>query len=138
METVVNQGLSVRKRNELRRFGFSFGAGMAILVVVGLWKEFGSWVIIPAGLLSLFHFGCALFRIELLRPTHSAVSFVGAVLGRAVTALVFTLVFYLLFTPIAVILRLCKKDVIANNSRSPAWIPIPERQNDPERVRRLF
>jgi hypothetical protein len=138
MATNFEQRLKTDHRNDLRRFGLSFGAGMAVLTGVGLWKDFSPPIIIAAILFSLFHFGAAILRVELLQPTYTVVSTIGKILGRVITVVVFTLVYYLLFTPIALLLRLCQKDVIANNSRLPAWITIPEKDNDPQRITKLY
>jgi hypothetical protein len=138
MATNTEQRLKTDRRTELRKFGYSFGAGMAILTAVGLWKHFWAPIIITTTILSLFHLGAAVFRVKLLPPSFKVVTTIGKFLGQVITVVVFTLVYYLIFTPIALVLRLCHKDVIGNISENPAWIAVPEKDNDPQRIAKLF
>ena len=138
MEKNIDQRLTIQKRTEFKRFGISFGIGMAIFALLSLWRGLSLWLVFGAVLFSVFHFGCAFFRVEMLRPMYIVVTSFGRILGRIITTGCCTLVFYLIFSPFALLLRLFHKDIIADNSRYPAWFAVREKDNDPQRITRLY
>jgi hypothetical protein len=138
MEKDLNQRLTDREQKLIRRFGFNFAIGMAVLFLVSLWRNFPLPFKIGAALLGVYHLCFAILNYRWLYPTYKLVSGIALLLGNILTTAIFTVVFYLLFTPIALVLRLCKKDVIRTNSHHPRWLPIPEAMNNPERIKRLF
>lgn len=126
------------KEIEIKKFGYSFSLGMAILIIISIWKNFGLPFKMVVSFMFVYHLFSSLFFYKLLYPMYIITSFVGKVLGNTLAIIIFTIVFYLLFTPIAIILRLLKKDVIKNFSISPQWITISDKQNDPKRIERLY
>lgn len=138
MEKELNQGLDGGEMKEVRRFGYSFALGMAILFGISWWKHFALPVKGVVALLCLYHLAFALINPRVLIPNFKVVNFIGKVVGNTLTYIIFTIVFYLLFSPIAFLLRLLKKDVIGQHSIEPRWIPYPESANDPKRIEKLF
>ena len=138
MEKKPGQGLNDRITVLIRRFGFSFAGGMAILTAVGIWKHFPIPLVVGIVLLCSYHLVFALVAPRFLYPTYCFMRGLGRILGNIITAIVFTVFFYLLFTPIALLVRFFKKDVIAYHLNKPVWIPVPENKNDPSRVERMF
>lgn len=138
MEKDPDQRLKEQERKQIRQFGFNFAVGMAVLFLLSLWRSFPLPLKIGAAFLGAYHLCFAIINYRWLYPTYKLVSWLGLFLGNILTTLVFSVVFYLLFTPIAFILRLLKKDVIRNNSHTPCWMSIPDAMNDPERIKRLF
>lgn len=121
-----------------RRFGWSFGAGMVILSAIGFWKHFIfpiPWITVALASFSLVF---AFIAPNALLPLRKIMEGILHVLGLILTWAVFGAFYYIIFTPIVLILRLAGKDVIAHKSTSPAWSDIPERDNDPERVKRMY
>jgi len=124
------------KRKGLRKFCWSFGAGMAILTTVLLWHS--GWVVswyhfIPLGL-SAFHLLAAILFPPLGKPIHLLVGFIGLLLSTILIGAFY----YLLFTPVVLLLRLAGKDLIANNSQQPHWEKVSAEENDPQRIRKLY
>lgn len=77
----------------------------------------------------------------LIIPIHKVLSSVGKVIGFAITTLLFTLIFYCVFTPIGVILRIMKKDILGiriDKKRDSYWIERKERSISPESLERQF
>jgi hypothetical protein len=138
MEKELNQRLEEQEKKQIRRFGFNFAMGMTVLFLVSLWRNFALPFKIGVAGLGLAHLCFAFLNYRWLYPTYKLVLSISILFGNILTTIIFTVVFYLLFTPIAFVLRLCKKDVIGNNSREPRWLPIPETANNPERVKRLY
>lgn len=138
MEKKFDQGLKAKALKEIRDFGFYFSAGMALLFALSLWKHFA--LVFQVVVMSLFtyHLICALLIPKALKPTHVLTGFIGKIVGNTLTYIIFTVLYYVFFTPIALIIRLNKNDVIASASVKPAWIDIPEKDNDPKRVEKLF
>lgn len=138
MEKNINQRLKEMEIKKIKAFGYSFSMGMAILLTIAIWKDFIFPFKVIVAFMLLFHLFSAFFNYRMLYPMHTLTSFVGKILGNLLTTVIFTIVFYLLFTPIVIVLRWFKKDVIKNISDSPKWVPIPDKQNNPQRVERLF
>lgn len=138
MEKNIDKRLKEYRIKKIKQFGLSFTMGMAILFVISIWKDF----ILPLKLIIAFmffyHLLSTFLYYKLLYPTYILISFIGNILGNLLTVIIFTVVFYFLFTPIAMILRLLKKDIVKNISASPQWIPILDKQNNPQRVEHLF
>jgi len=128
----------LKSTKELRQFGYSFVLGMAILVLISFWRKFHPGITIAAALSGTFHLILMLIKPALLYPTYRVISTIGKWVGKLLTVVVFTIVYYLLFTPIALILRFLNKDIIAHSSREPAWLDVPAGQNNPERVEKLY
>jgi hypothetical protein len=138
MEKKLDQGLKGKETKKVRQFGYSFALGMAILFGISLWKGFVLPFKAVVVFLGLYHLLFALIYPQFLVPTFKLMNFIGKWVGNIITVIIFTVVFYLLFTPIAFILRLAKKDVIQNISKEPHWVPYPESANDPKRIEKLF
>lgn len=107
---------------------------MALLTGLGLWHAWPWFVPAATATLSVWHAVCGLvwplggWLFHLITRS----------IGNTVMGLVFTVFYWGLFTPLALVLRLAGKDLIARASRRPAWQPVPEIQNDPQRIERLF
>lgn len=136
MERISDKRL--KKAKKLRRFGYSFSIGMAVLSAIGVWKHFPMSVISITAALCLFHALGALFKPVILQPTEWLMSSILKWIGNLLTAVIFTVLYYVLFTPIALILRFAGKDVIRANSISPSWKDVAETENDPKRIERLY
>lgn len=126
------------KRLIYSKYGFSFSIGMGLLLALSFWKDFSLYFKGVVVFLLLYHLSCAIFFPKVLKPFYEAVTFITAKAGNILSNIVFTIVFYALFTPIALVLRLYGKDQIKKISKSPAWMDVEEKENDPERVKHLY
>ena len=102
----MQEGVSAR---QLRNFAFLVGAVFALL---GLWpfifrgQPLRLWALIVAGLLV----APGVLWPTLLRPVYRVWMAVGHALGWVNTRIILAVIFYILFTPAAIIMRLLRKD----------------------------
>jgi len=94
--------------SELRRFGLLVGG---IFLLIGLWplawrgESVRTWALVPGGALIVLG---VLIPVA-LGPVYGIWMKIGGVLGRINTAIILSVVFFILFTPIGLIMRL-KRD----------------------------
>jgi hypothetical protein len=138
MEKDAHQRLEDKENRKIKQFGWSFAAGMLILTAIGIWKGFILPVKITVIVLGVYHLLFAFLNTRFLIPTYKVMTGLANLLGNALTIVIFFIFFYILFTPVAFLLRLFGKDVIRNISKEPLWYDIPEKDNDPKRVERLY
>lgn len=82
-----------------------------------------------------------LFMEPILRPVHTAWMKLAHALGWLNTRLLLGLFFYLIMTPVALVLRLAGKDLLhrrLDRSARTYWVKREPVQLDPERYERLF
>jgi len=102
----MQEGVSPK---QLRNFAFLVGA---VFVVLGLWpfifrgQPLRLWALIVAGLLV----APGVVWPTLLRPVYRVWMAVGHALGWVNTRIILAVIFYVLFTPAAIIMRLLGKD----------------------------
>ena len=91
-----------------RSFGVVFAAASAVLALLPLLRgrDLRLWALIVAAAF----LGAALLRPALLAPLNRLWSRLGSLLGRVTNPIIMGLVFFLLITPMAVILRLRGND----------------------------
>ena len=95
-------------------------------------------VLIIAGTLGIYHLIFALLNLHLLKPTFILMKTIAHHVGNVLSIIIFSLFFYLIFTPIALILRASGKDVISGNSKNAGWIPVQDSANDPKKLEKLY
>lgn len=99
-------------RKGLREFGLLMAAVIVVLFGAVLpWLFDAGWPRWPWILAVLFVLP-ALLSPELLRPVYRGWMRVGLFLNRIMTPLILSIVFYLVFTPMAIILKLLGKDAM--------------------------
>ncbi len=140
MEKDTNKRLKKLSKfdSDLRKFGIYFAIGMALLLSIAFlrnWQVLAKSIV--AGLL-LYHIIFAFLFPKALVVTYFITKVITKIVGTIITYVVFGLLYYLLFTPIAIIIRASKKDHIKNNSISPHWIECLEKDNDPKKIEKLF
>ncbi len=122
----------------LREFGFSFSIGMALLLIIGYFREFNKIFLIIVTCLLFYHLIFAIIFPKVLIPTYYLISFITKIIGNTLNFIVFTIIFYIFFTPISLILKLFKKDQIKKISKIPQWYDVSDKENDPKRVEKLY
>jgi len=110
---------------DLRRFGLAFGAAMTLLGSLLLWrgKAAGPWVL---GL-AAFAILSGLLAPKLLRPLEMVLAGLLRAVMTAVTYVVLTLAYFLVFTPIGIFMKILGKDLL--DRRFPTdeesyWVPV--------------
>ena len=93
---------------DLRRFGLAFGTAMTLLGSLLLWrgKAAGPWVL---GL-AAFAILSGLLAPKLLRPLEMVLAGLLRAVMTAVTYVVLTLAYFLVFTPIGIFMKILGKD----------------------------
>ena len=112
------------KTSSSRSFGLVFGGAFALL---GFWSWYkaGSWWPVHAAVSVVFTL-LALVRPALLAGPNRMWTRLGLLLSRIVNPIVMGLIFFVMFTPIAVILRMRGKDLLRikfDKEASSYWIP---------------
>lgn len=126
--------------DERRKFGLRFAAGMLLLSAILWWRHDGfvPGIWIPLGL-AVFHGVGALVWPPLLVPTHWLIPRLVSAVTTAFAYVVLGLFYYLVFTPIAFLLRLAGKDHVARlEKKRPAWVEVDSGENDPQRIEKLY
>jgi hypothetical protein len=127
-------------RAQLRIFGLSLGAVCLVWAAVLSWRgepRAAVWLAGAAPLLALV----ALLAPAALRPIRAVWMPVAHTIARAVTWLMLTTVFVLVFTPYAMILRALGKDPLErklDRGRSSYWIAREEPRGDPARLEKQY
>ena len=125
---------------DLRKFGIYFSIGMALLLAIVFHNNreiFKLNKIIIAGLL-VYHIVFAFLFPKLLVITYYITKILTKFFGIVLTYIIFGIVYYILFTPISFFVRLAKKDHIHNNSITPSWLSVNDKNNDPKKIERLY
>ena len=124
---------------EVRKFGLLFGAiGIAVTIYLA-WtgNQYWPWAIGFAGFFVL----SGLFAPGVLRPVYVAWMRLAFVLGWINTRILLSLFFYLVMTPIGLLLRMMGKDLLDERIDREAhsyWVRRDAPPFDPEQYRRLF
>ena len=110
------------KKRELRNFGITLG--IIFLVISGFlfWKEKDSLTIFIA--ISITWFITAIAIPSVLKPVYWIWMIVGIIIGWFMTRVILSLLFYLVFTPIGLILRFFGKQFLElswDNSKESYW-----------------
>lgn len=109
----------------LRKFGLVMAAAWAVLASVSWWRSSPAAVYL-AGLAIVF-LGPAILWPRALGPVERAWMTFANVLSVVMTRVILTLTFYLVITPIGLLLRLLHKDVLglrADRKAQSFWLPI--------------
>ena len=112
--------------SELRKFGLVLGPTLGAIAVFLLWR--GSSIVgnVLLGLATLLMLG-GLFRPSLLRPVERVWMALAERLAGVMTYVILGLTFYLVITPLGLLLRIMGKDLLqlseAENSDS-YWVPL--------------
>jgi hypothetical protein len=94
-----------------RSFGWTFSGIFLIVGAYGFWRGGAalSWLLVLAVLTA----AVTLTRESWLTPLNRAWMRLGELLGRVVNPLVLGLIFFGVFTPVGVLMRLCGRDAMA-------------------------
>lgn len=95
-----------------RTFGFVF-TGIFLIITGYLWYQDSKPLAIQIFLvLAVAFFACALFMPIVLRPFNKAWYKLGLLMGRVVSPIVLGILFFILISPIAIVMRLAGRDAL--------------------------
>ena len=127
-------------RKELRKFGLAMLLFAAAIASIRLWRGHPVSARVLYAIAAYALLSAALLPAA-LRPAYWLLMKIAHALGWFNTRLILILLFYLVFTPIGLLLRLFGKDLlnrtIDRNARS-YWIPRPEEPFERKRYERQF
>jgi hypothetical protein len=126
-------------RSEDRKFGWTVGGVFAVLGGLLLWRHraaFGTVFLAAGGALLLL---AAAAPALLAAPHRGWLAFAKA-LGRVNSAVFLFLTFFVVLTPLALVLRLAGRDELRRRGAAPAstWEPYPERNRDPKHYESIW
>ena len=94
----------------LRKFGITMGVAFLVITLLILFKH--RYSIVLTAVISAFFFIMAFLAPLALKPVYIAWMRFAYVLGWINTRLILAIMFYLIFTPIGLALRLLRKDLL--------------------------
>lgn len=95
---------------DLRKFGFTLGIFFALVGLFFLWKK--NEAITFLWVLSGFFLSFGAFFPRVLKPIQKAWMTLALLMGWVMTKVILGIVFFLMMTPIGLILRLARKDLL--------------------------
>ena len=116
--------IRIKSNAELRKFGITIGIAFAILGALFLWRGKAAWIYLEASA-ALFLI-CGLIFPKILQPIEFIWMKFAYYLGIVVTHVLVTLTFFLIITPLGLLLRLLGKDLLQmkfDKKISSYWIP---------------
>jgi hypothetical protein len=126
-------------RREVRKFGFLFAVIGLLLAAYLLYKGSGGWR--WTGGVALFFLLSGLFAYPVLRPIYIGWMKFAFVLGWVNTRVILSVFFYLVITPVGLVMRLFGRDPMNRKfDRSVAsyWVRRPDGPTDHKRYENLF
>lgn len=112
-------------RVELRKFGITMGAILSLLGAIFLWRGRGCYFYLFILSMSFLFFGAVL--PSLLKPIYKIWMTLGILMGWVMTRIILCTLFYLVVTPISLLLKLFGKDSLGlkfkRNHIDTYWIP---------------
>lgn len=127
------------RRRALRGFGLTLAAAFAVLGGISLWRGSGreAPLFAAGGLLLLL----GLAAPAALAPVHRGWMALGLAMGWVMTRVILGALFYLVFTPLGLVMRALGKRTLAvgfDRQASTYWIARPPRPWDPARYRKQY
>ena len=100
-----------------RKFGLFFAAVFIVLGAYAYWKAWGE-VSVAAIILSVLASAVTLIAPQLLTPFNRLWNSLGILLGKIVSPIVLGIIFFVLITPISLVIRLFGRDELKIKKRS--------------------
>lgn len=113
---------------ELRRFGFSFALAMNILGAIMFYRGRGHFIWFTG--LGCFNVISAVIFPQLLAPLKRILDNVILLIGRMTNILTSLVVFYLIFTPVSILFKILRKDLLnqkIDKSAHSYWIKVKQK-----------
>ena len=128
--------MAANERKQLRSFGLVVGG---VFLLIALWPllrggNYWTWALI----LSLLMIAPALVAPALLKYPNALWMRIGHVLGWINTKIILTAMFFLVFTPMAAILRLLGKDPLHRGFSDATTYRIPRKSRDSSHLKHQY
>ena len=115
----------VKTKKELRNFGFVMAVPLTLIGAYLWWKGKGGYPFLW-GAAGFFLFSGILVP-QLLRPIEKVWVKVAEIMGAVMSRVILTLAFYLMITPLGILLRIMGKDLLdlkKSDQRQSYWVPV--------------
>ncbi len=116
-----------KSKKELRKFGLVMTIPLALIGGYLLWR--GRALTLYLLILAAFFLISGLLFPSILRPVERIWMKIAEIISAVMTRVILTLTFYLVITPIGLILRFMGKDLLGKKSepnRKSYWVPVEE------------
>lgn len=113
-----------------KNFGFSFGIALAVLGALRWFFDKPHYLVFY--IVSLVILLLALTFPIVLKPLFVFFNWLATVIGWIITTLVLILLFYLVITPIGLIMRARRKDFMGNKRKDSYWNIIKKQDSNPD------
>jgi hypothetical protein len=126
-------------RKTLRQFGITMGVAFSVITLIILFKH--RYSIMPIVVIAAFFFALAFIAPLALKPIYIVWMRFAYVLGWFNTRLILAVMFYLVFTPAGIILRLLRKDLLERRiekGRQSYWKKKETQGSNPLQYERQF
>ncbi|MBU1122843.1 MAG: SxtJ family membrane protein [Candidatus Omnitrophota bacterium] len=127
------------EKKDLRQFGIIVGVGMAVLGSLFWWRGKDSYFYFLGISATLLFFG--LTAPKILKPFQKVWMSMAVLMGWVMTRVILTVFFYLVITPIGLLMRMFGKDVLNENMDKRAqsyWVPVEDENLDKSRYENQF
>ena len=111
------------EKRDLRNFGITMAVALALLGLLLLWRGRGYYIYFLELSAAFLFFGLLIPAV--LLPVHKSWMSLAVVMGWVMTRIILIVVFYLVVTPIGLIIRLSGKDLLSvqfDKNASSYWI----------------
>jgi hypothetical protein len=112
-----------KQRRKLRNFGLTVGIAFGVLAALLFWREKAHYIYFAV--ISVVFLGLALLIPAVLKPVERVWMTAAGAMGWFMTRVILTILFFVVFTPIGLIARLCGKDFLGlkmDRSAASYWI----------------
>jgi len=140
MKIIVEEIKNIKStRKELREFGLVVGGVLLLIGIYLLWKGSPSttYLVTPGALL----IATALAYPAVLKPLQKAWMALAVVLGFFISRVILSILFYIVFTAIGLLLRLKGQDLLdrkIDKNRKTYWNHRPDKERPPKYYERQF
>ena len=100
-----------------KKFGRQMSAALAVIAAFGYTREWPDTILVVLLVLAAVHLILAFVAPGLLGRINSIWMDLGFLLGKVVSPIVMTILFFVLFTPIGLVMKLIGRDELALKSR---------------------
>lgn len=135
----MNSIIKNENNQEFRKFGLTIGIFLVALSIFLLWRGVDSYLYIFSIGLFLTLFG--LVKPKFLRPIYILWMMFALILAHIITRVILTIIFIILFTPIGLILRFLRKDILNekyDRHTESYWIKREEVPFDPKTLEKQY
>jgi hypothetical protein len=126
-------------KKELRQFGLSVGAVLLIIAAWLLWKQRPAFIYFAA--LGSFLIGSGVLLPIVLKPLFRVWMTFGVVMSFVMTRVILSILYFGVFTPTALVLKLFRKDLLEERWDKAAdsyWAKRQPPPYEPETTERMF